>query len=483
MANFFSFLFGSKYPSTAKYEAELEQLYADRKHFLEFEHSPLYKKYLQLDEIVNSGDFEKKVQKLKNEKFEQTEASAKQKKHHALKKSKDIKTFLHFVETGKEKKLDSILISPVYLEMKELELTINSAAFKQIMSQKGFKKTNDYQELQSFKKLQKQHDIKFAISTLSSSEYRTYEATKNSPRLQEFIELDAYINSDEYAAFYQFMHDKDRFKKSDEYKLLHEYNEIKSSNDFKRFVKTKEHYPFADIDKWELCFEDDFDHQKLDANNWMTGYYWGKALLNDNYVLSGEKQYFTDKNIEIRDSHLRIVTHKENCNGKIWDSEKGFAPAKFDYTSGLVSTGHSFRQQYGKYDIKFKVKGGQNINHIIWLLGEKMSPQITALKTGDKKLNLFDVGTISGDIKKPIVKKQTLSGPSLTNDYAILTIEWLPNKLTWLINGVKVGEQTGNVPSEPMYLIFSTHINEKINEGELPAALEIDWVKCYKPLN
>jgi beta-glucanase (GH16 family) len=483
MANFFSFLFGSKYPSTAKYEAQQEQLYADRKHFIEYEQSPVYKKYLQLDEIVNSGDFEKRVNKLKNEKFEQTEQYTKFSKHRALSKSKDIKTFLAFVESGKQKRLESLLISPVYLEMKELELTVNSASFKQKMTQKGFKQTDEYQELQSLKKLYKQPDIKFVRKTLESGEYRTYETTKNSTRLQEFIELDAFLKSDEYIAFYKFIHDKDRFKKSEEANLLHEYNEIKASNDFKRFVKTKNNYPFTEIDKWELVFEDDFDTQKLNANNWMTGYYWGKALLNDNYVLNGEKQFFTDKNIELRDSNLRIFTKQEACKGKIWDAERGFIPANFDYTSGLVSTGHSFRQTYGKTEIKFKLKGGQNVNHAIWMLGEKMIPQITILKSGLKSAKSFQGGTISGTINAPIVKSQTLTGPSLTDDYSILTLEWKPNHITWFINGVKIGEQTGNVPSEPMYLMFSTHITTTIKDSELPAQIEIDWVKCYKPVN
>ncbi|MFT3738031.1 MAG: hypothetical protein QM786_04685 [Breznakibacter sp.] len=80
MANFFSFLFGSKYPSTNKYEADLQQLYADRKRYLEFEESPIYIKFLQLDEIINSGDFEKKANKLKHEKFEQTESFPKTEK-------------------------------------------------------------------------------------------------------------------------------------------------------------------------------------------------------------------------------------------------------------------------------------------------------------------------------------------------------------------------------------------------------------------
>lgn len=482
MANFLSFLFGSKYPSTAKYEADLQQLYSDRKRYLEFEKSPIYTKFLQLDEIINSGDFEKKVNKLKHEKFEQTDAYQKQKKHHALKKSKDIKTFLDFVQSGREKRLDAILISPTYIEMKELESVVHSSDFQKKMKQKGFKKTDEYQELQSLKKLHKQSDIKFAIKTLNSSDYRTYETVKKSPRLQEFMELDEYINSPEFIDAKEFYHDKDRFKKSEEYKLLHEYNEIKAGPDYKWFFKTKNNYPFTEIDKWELTFEDDFDHQKLDANNWMTGYYWGKALLNDNYVLKHEKQFFTDKNVELRDSKLKITTLKESCHGKIWDPELGFLPANFEYTSGLVSTGHSFRQLYGKYEIKMRLKPGQNLNHAIWLLGERMVPQITALKTVGKNDKTFEAGSITGSVQSPASKSQKFTGTSLSNDFHILTLEWLPNKLAWYVNGVKIGEQTSGIPNEPMYLIFSSHVTEAAADHELPSTMEVDWVRCYKAI-
>ncbi|MFT3738030.1 MAG: glycoside hydrolase family 16 protein [Breznakibacter sp.] len=366
--------------------------------------------------------------------------------------------------------------------MRELESVVHSNDFQKKMKQKDFKKTDEYQEFQSLKKLYKQSDIKFAIKTLNSSDYRIYDAVRKSPRLQEFMELDDYVNSSEFVATKEFYNDKDRFKKSEEYKLLHEYNELKASHEYKWFIKTKANYPFTEIDKWELVFEDDFDHSKLDANNWMTGYYWGKALLNDNYVLKNEKQFFTDKNIELRDSLLKITSKKEAYQGKVWDPEMGFLPAKFEYTSGLISTGHSFRQQYGKYDVKFRLQPGQHLNHSIWLLGERMIPQITVLKSNGKSVKAFEAGTIAGSIQKPEAKLQKLNGPSLADDFHILTLEWLPGKITWYINGVKLGEQTSNIPNEPMYLIFSSHITDTMPDHQLPSSIEVDWVKCYKVL-
>jgi hypothetical protein len=74
--------------------------------------------------------------------------------------------------------------------------------------------------------------------------------------------------------------------------------------------------PFKELKKWHLTFEDDFDGVRLDHAKWMTGYYWGKALMNETYVLAGEKQFFKDDNIDLRDSFARITTRGKKRPGE-----------------------------------------------------------------------------------------------------------------------------------------------------------------------
>lgn len=480
MINIFSLLFGSKYPSTAKFEQQQQNLKADYKKFLEFESSIIYQRYKELDEIVHSGDFEKEVDRLKNQKFADTEAYKKFSKYDSLRKSKDIKVYLKFRDSGKPTKLEDILVSAEYIEYKELEMIVNSAEFIASQKKKDFKKSDDHQQLVRYHRLKKHANITFAEKTLKSKEFISYNNTKDSAQLSEFEKLEQYILSQEFKDIKTFMEDKKRFQKSSEFKQLHEFNEIMNSDDFKWYQSTQKHYPFGEIDKWELSFEDDFDHAKLDSSKWMTGYYWGKALLNDTYVLANEQQFFVDKNIELRDSKLHLSTRKENCKGRIWDPATGFQPATFDYTSGIICSGHSFRQQFGKIEIKAKFKTAQQLNHAIWMVGEKMLPHINIVKTGSKKSKEFETGTFIQKNGKTSSTLRTVTGPSLESDYHIFTLEWSASKLVLKINGVVVNEQTTDIPAEPMYLVISSHIYQAVNDGNLPANIEIDWIRCYQ---
>ena len=71
-----------------------------------------------------------------------------------------------------------------------------------------------------------------------------------------------------------------------------------------------------------------------------------------------------------------MVTKKESVDGKVWDTQYGFIPRKFDYTSGLISSGQSFRQLYGKFEAKVKVDSEANLTHAFWMVGESVAPQI-----------------------------------------------------------------------------------------------------------
>ncbi|PZX12758.1 glycosyl hydrolase family 16 [Breznakibacter xylanolyticus] len=479
MAKFLG-IFGSDFPSTAKYEAEQMRLASDYKRFCEYEESIVYKRFSELDTLIHSGDFEKRVQKLKNEKFSDTEAYRHYNSYLALKKSADIKTYLRFVQSGKEAKLESLLESPVYLEFKELEMITHSSAFVAAQKKKDFKNSDEAIQLKRLHDLEKNDDVKFVKHTLMSAEYKSYSTVKNSARLIEFQKLDQYVSSQEFIDFKSFLEDKKRFFKSQEYSLLQEYSEIEKSDDHKWFLQTKKKYPFKDIERLQLSFDDDFDAQKLDASRWITGYYWGKALLNDSYVLAGEKQNFSDKNILSRDSVVSLVTRQEASKGKVWDAERGFRPVDFNYSAAIINTGHSFRQLYGRFEAKVRLKNVPGMYHAFWMLGEKSVPQITVFKTNPKSSKHFDCGSFTDETGKGNVRKTAtlVKGAAFDKDYHIFTLDWTPGKLVWKINGEVVNQQTNNVPDQPMYIALSSHVtDDKI--GSLPVEMDIDWVRCY----
>jgi beta-glucanase (GH16 family) len=212
----------------------------------------------------------------------------------------------------------------------------------------------------------------------------------------------------------------------------------------------------------------------------MTNYYWGDKMLKDTYALPGDKHFYTKgKNIEISDSVLKIITKKETANGKAWDPVVGFKNQEFAYTSGLISTGKSFRQQYGKVRAKIKMSNAP-VRQAVWMVSDKILPHIDIAKVEKGKIfygNFWGNIAEKGGVKKKIIKK---GAGKFTSDFFIYSIEWSPDKIIWKINEKPVMTQSQGVPQEPMYIALSAGISNGIAEHQLPARMEVDWVKVYK---
>lgn len=129
MAGIFGSLFGGKFPDTVKFEAEQNQLQDDYKRFKEIESSALLQRYRELDQEIHSGEFEKRVNDLKNKKFKDTEEFKHLERYKQLSKSTDIKTYLKFKSSGKARKVEETLESERYERFRELEKFVNSPEF------------------------------------------------------------------------------------------------------------------------------------------------------------------------------------------------------------------------------------------------------------------------------------------------------------------------------------------------------------------
>ncbi|MFW6275952.1 MAG: glycoside hydrolase family 16 protein [bacterium] len=481
MAGLFGKLFSKKFPDTGKYEAEQIQLHEDYRRFNEIRESSLFHRFLELDREIHSGDFEKRVNELKNKKFKDTEEYKKQQRFKTLSNNKDIKTFLKFQSTGKARRIEEILTSETFQRFRELEKYVNSPEFFKEKASPDFKKSDAYQKFKEYKRLKRQSSVKWAVKTEKSSQYHIYKRLKDSDRLNEFYELQAFISSSEFKGFKAQMEDKNRFQKSEEASLINEFEELKKHKDIVWFLKKKDEKPFEELKKWKVTFEDNFDSATLDSNKWITGYYWGRALMNDTYSLEGDRQMFSDENIELRDSNLQIKVLHESTKGKEWSPSWGFREKEFDYTSGIISTGQSFRQQYGRFEAKVKFSSTFPVVNAFWMVGERITPHINIFKTIFPGSRMIEAGIVYDVTGKGITEStKKVNGTRFTNNYFIYSLDWTENELVWKINGVEIYRQTHDIPKEPMYLTFSSTLPEEPKEQQLPAEMEISWIKCYE---
>ncbi len=475
MINFLSVLFGNRFPSTQKYENYLDQTKADYERFLEFEKSPLLARYNDLEEEINSGEFEKRVKELKTLRYKNSKEWRELKQYNTLKKSSDIKRYLKLKHDGVFNRIEEIETSDLFKTYSSLKEFINSPEYYSEKSKKGFKKSDAYQKQVEFKNLRKNSEIKFYTKTVKSNNYKIAQDLEGKDRLKAFYELEAYVMSDDFKEQTNFLKDKNRFDKSKEAELIEEYKELGKNEEIKWYkdkIKTK---PFEEIKKWNLTFSDDFDQSKLDKNKWMTGYYWGRALLNENYVPENELQFFSNNNIYIQDSVATITVQDDNVSGKSWSTVNGFSVREFNYTSGLLSTGQSFRMKYGKIQAKVSFEDTYPIVNAFWLVGEKQTPQIDIFRTIDKRKRSVRSGLVYENEKY----LRQVRGPLFGNRFHIYGLEWNEDEIIWTINGKVVNKQTTNIPQEDMYLTFCTIVLDTPKEQRIPSKMEIDWVRCY----
>jgi len=307
------------------------------------------------------------------------------------------------------------------------------------------------------------------------ADYKAFKDYESSDELKHYLDLEKEVKSNAFKVRKKKMKKAD-YKDSEEFQKETEYQVLKKSEKVVWFYKTKKKYPFKEIERWDLTFDEKFNSGKLDDSKWMTQNHWGEQSMNEPYAMEDDKSFPSNgDNIEFYDNKARIVTKAEKAEGLVWRSEQGFVREDFDFTSGMISTAKSFKQKYGVFNAKIKMAGG-SVAQAFWMVSETMLPHIDVARYENGKLysNYFWGG---GSPHKSLSKT---GGAKYADEYFIYTLEWTPNKLTWKINGKVFKTQTSGVPQEEMHINFSSNLKKDASEDGLPSAMEIDWVRVYK---
>jgi hypothetical protein len=439
--------------------------------------------YEALEKYVLSNEFVSLKNSMKKAEFNNSEAFRKFNEYNQQKNSKEFKHYYSLMKSPFLADYRKLSDSRELADYKELETFVKSSEFAQkkreIESQR-FEQTEEFRKLQEFKRQSAMSNIKGYYKMKASKELAEYKRIEGSKLIPDYEALEKEVLSQDFKDKKAYLLDGKKWEKSDEYKQQQEYINLKKSAKIVWYFKTKDSQKFDEIKRWSLAFEDDFTAGKVDKSKWITRYFWGEVLMGDTYALPGEYHLFTEnKNFEFNGTSLKIVTKNERVNGKEWNAALGFYPKDFNFTSGIINTGSSFRTKFGKIEAKIKIDGSKEVIHAFWLAGEKAVPQIDIFKCFNNKLSL---NTFWGDPNKREeirTDSAAISASSFKDKYFIYSLEWMPGKLIWKINDLVIKTQTTNVPDEEMYVVLNSGVySEQVSS--VPAKLEIDWIRCYK---
>jgi len=434
----------------------------------------------ELNEYLNSADYSQKLIELQ---YKNTSEYQKEQKFYELKKLKRFKDYFKFSVSNQLSEFLAFNESSELANYLELEAYVTSPAYPEKLKSLKYSNSDGYKSEQQFNELKNSAQIKAWNQFKVSKPYLVYSQVNDSELLKEYNELNELVNSEKFQEYKAYLLDKNKFQKSDEYQKEQRYNELRHSENIKWYFSVKDSTKFDSLKQWRLTFEDDFNQGKIDSEKWMNSFFWGKMLLKDSYVIAGEKQFFTDnKNLEHNGTTVKLVTKQEKITGKVWHDTHGFIPQNFDYTSAMLSTAHSFRQKYGRFEAKIKLNEAFPVYQAFWLKGERITPEVHVLRFNMDKRNRLQLSSISGENSNQRTTSK-LNGSSFTKDFFIYTLDWTPERISWKINGIELFATTANIPDEPMYVLLSSGVKKEAEQINLPAAFEIDWVRCYEKNN
>lgn len=457
-------------PSTSKIEQEEKALIAEYEKMIAFAGSEALAKYTRLHESVNSAGFKQKRKEIESLSFKGSEEHARETEFLNLKKAKDIVSYFRTEGSALLKNFTTLDGSSKIKDLEDLKLLVQSPDFQQKMKMKKFRETPEYQKVLELKTKKGASDIVSYYKFRNSKDYHNYTQVKDSARLKRLNELQEYLKTKEFHERKEYLLDKRRFEKSEMFKEFKEYETLKNSPDIKWYLSVRDSNKFDILKNRKLTFSDEFDDTNPDSKKWLNKYYWGDKLLHDSYSIATDLHCYTPSdNFEVRHSVLRIITKPQKVNGKVWDPSKGFYTKDFNFTSGIINTGASFRQKYGTFTAKIKLTD-PGVRNAFWLIGDRITPHVDICRSGHGKV-WFDLFSSPGNHYKKSIGSRYLS------DFYIYTLEWTSQSLVWKINGVEVMRQTTGVPQEPMYINLAGGVDKPI--GGI-SSMEVDWVRVYE---
>ena len=259
-----------------------------------------------------------------------------------------------------------------------------------------------------------------------------------------------------------------------------------------------------------LLFEDNFTVANLADPNcpWTTGYPWGQSLDNElQYYTRYDKSFSTScakggvNHDYSTGTSLKLTAKHEPANYEIWQWPGGVFSTvckPYSYTSAMLWSKQTFL--YGHFEIKCKIPfAGTKLFPAFWLWKGDPYREIDIFEFEDPVTpnNLLTNIHIDRhlDFDRP---HQNANHTGPLNDYGASTqlpdvsgyhvyaVQWRPNSVTWLIDGVPFRKLAGVSPPLEMNLIVNLAIapwRPAPNPGDLPASVEIDYVRVIRFTN
>lgn len=251
--------------------------------------------------------------------------------------------------------------------------------------------------------------------------------------------------------------------------------------------------------QWHYHFGDEFRGQEVDQSKWYPRYPWGGLLLD-------QSQWAVPEMLSQKDGwlHLGAKEFKQKTAVPNWMINQQQAKelglnikndsVYLDYLTSCIWSVDTFR--YGYFECRAVVPEGKGLWPAFWLFGQNGKDEIDIMECKGERSNDVHVDIHLPErkdfVKNNIGLKKDWGGwvkmkTPIVNDTIIYSGVWLPNSLTYFVNGVPVSHFDGDF-STPMNVIVNLAVardNYPFNPGpdaqtDFPADYQVDYVRVWK---
>jgi hypothetical protein len=397
------------------------------------------------------------------------------------KKDPKVKIYRKFLNSRAYKNIKTVEELGLASKLEQLKQETNTKSFLDreayLMNPSRFEMTTDFAPFNEFTRLSKSSEIKFYLKCAKSAAYANYQTIDGSNDLARLIAIRLEIENPEFKQRVAFLRNKKRYTLTPEYAKEKEFNKLEKSKIMNAYFQLKKRSELAFFDHWEVTLEENFSEHQLSTKLWEPENYWGSKMAGFSFSQAKELQSYNGlKNLVIRNKVLSIVTKAEKSEGKVWDPVMGLLPKKFEYSSGIINTGNSFRFKEGVIEAKVKFRANKAITSAFSLTGAQPFPQIDVFRSGNGTVGL---GIIEQPGKGSIKNLVQIKGLNF-NKFHIFRLEIFGNLAVWKINNQEVHRDQVSKNMGEMFINFIGSLHQPVNGETLPHHFEIDWVRCLK---
>ncbi len=226
-------------------------------------------------------------------------------------------------------------------------------------------------------------------------------------------------------------------------------------------------------DRARLIFSDNFVESSLDTAKWTTCYPWAppSGCTNPN---TKELEWYDAEGVSLTGGALQLTARRQS----VWEDGHQYA-----FTSGMVASAGAFQFTYGYVQFRARLPTGAGLWPALWLLpaNESWPPEIDVLEVdgADADVAALTYHPFHGQQEQRLVRI-----PDLSIGWHTFAIDWQPTSIVWYIDGRAEFEVTGQVPSQPMYLLMDLAVSglEPPNATtRFPASFAVNDVRVWQP--